>query len=588
MHAFPSKSASLGRCLASRAAPAVLPAMTWAAVASLALMLAGCAPLSPMPASSLRLPGQFATPHGPVSPDAAQALPADWSAYFQDEDLQALIRQALAANRDRALALARVDEARALAGLADSERFPRLAADLQAQRGRVPGDLNLSRRPLLGNQIQAGLALPSWEIDLWGRLASQDRAAREAWLASEAASQAVTLALVTQVAQTWLQLAELDERLLLARQALASRNDSLRIYTRRVEVGSTARLALTQVQVLQAQAESLVVQLQQQREASWQSLTVLLGGEPARRVPRWPELAELDPGLPASLVLRRPDILAAEHGLQASDASVQAARAAYLPRLSLTAALGSATADLSRLFDAGSKAWTVAPDLALPLLDAGRREQNLALQEARRRQALASYERTVMGALRDVNDALSAQVHLRRQWQIAQTAWQAQAERARLAQRRHDTGAAAFLEVLDAQRDLLAAEQQQVQARRLWLASRVSLFAALGGGTGQAATAPAAAPASGSPPQAAAQPVPSSTLGQGAAAVAGDSALGHGAVQGEGHPPDHPVEHGQDLLHVTGTAPRIAPQAPSPMSPAGCAPRHAPSEPLSHPVPQEA
>jgi multidrug efflux system outer membrane protein len=263
-----------------------------------------------------------------------------WESYFQDPDLQALIRQALLANRDRALALARVDEARAMAGLAGSERFPHLALDTQAQRGRVPADMNLSRRPLLGSQFQSGVAMPSWEIDLWGRLSAQDRAAREAWMASEAASRAVTLSVISQVAQTWLQLAELDERLVLARQALASRTESLRIYARRVEVGATSRLALTQVQVLKAQAESLVAQLQQQRESTWQSLAVLTGGEPVRREPRWPELPQLAPGLPSGLVLRRPDIVAAEHTLQATDANVQAARAAYLPRLSLTAALG--------------------------------------------------------------------------------------------------------------------------------------------------------------------------------------------------------------------------------------------------------
>lgn len=457
-----------------------------------------------MPERSLALPGHYAVPRSPAAQEGTSVPGAEaevgWESYFQDPDLQALIRQALLANRDRALALARVDEARAMAGLAGSERFPHLALDTQAQRGRVPADMNLSRRPLLGSQFQSGLAMPSWEIDLWGRLAAQDRAAREAWMASEAASRAVTLSVISQVAQTWLQLAELDERLVLARQALASRTESLRIYTRRVEVGATSRLALTQVQVLKAQAESLVAQLQQQRESTWQSLAVLTGGEPVRREPRWPELPQLAPGLPSGLVLRRPDIVAAEHTLQATDANVQAARAAYLPRLSLTAALGTASADLAKLFDGGSQAWSVAPDLALPLLDAGRREQNLALQEARRRQALAGYERTVMGALRDVNDALSAQAHWRSQWDIAQAALQAQAERAHLAQRRYDTGAAAFLEVLDAQRDLLAAEQQQVQARRLWLASRVGLFSALGGGMGGATGKPGAGVSAGPAP----------------------------------------------------------------------------------------
>jgi len=445
--------------------------------AGLAALLAACAPLVPQPAADAGLPARFATDAG----EPAAAPPA-WRDYFADPALQAQIEQALAHNRDRALALARLDEARALAGLQASQRAPQIVLDAQGQRTRVPADLNLTRRPLLGNDFQLGLGLASWELDLWGRLASLDTAARQAWLASDASSRALTLSLVHQVAQTWLQLAELDERLRLARRALDSREETLRIFTRRVEVGATSRLALTQVQLLQTQAAALVSQLQQQREAQWQALTLLTGGAPAAGEPRLTELAPLRAGLPAELLRQRPDLVAAEHQLRAADANVQAARAAYLPRISLTAAFGSASAELSALLKAGSSAWSVTPDVALPLLDGGRREQNLAVQQARRQQALLAYERAVQGALRDVNDALSARQRYAEQLDIAGQTLAAQAERARLALRRYDTGAAAFLEVLDAQRDLLAAEQQQVQARRALLASQASLYAALGGG----------------------------------------------------------------------------------------------------------
>ena len=445
--------------------------------AGLAVLLAGCAPLAPQPAADAGLPGRYATEAG----EAAVAPPA-WRDYFADPALQAQIQQALGHNRDRALALARLDEARALAGLQASQRAPQIVLDAQGQRARVPADLNLTRRPLLGDQFQFGLGLASWELDLWGRLASLDTAACQAWLASDAAAQALTLSLVHQVAQTWLQLAELDERLRLARRALDSREETLRIFTRRVEVGATSRLALTQVQLLQTQAAALVSQLQQQREAQWQALTLLTGGAPAAGEPHLTALAPLRAGLPAELLRQRPDLVAAEHQLRAADANVQAARAAYLPRISLTAAFGSASAELSGLLKTGSSAWSFTPDVALPLLDGGRREQNLAVQQARRQQAMLAYERAVQGALRDVNDALSARQRYAEQLDIAGQTLAAQAERARLALRRYDTGAAAFLEVLDAQRDLLAAEQQQVQARRALLASQASLYAALGGG----------------------------------------------------------------------------------------------------------
>ena len=456
------------------------------ALAAPALLLAGCAPLSPLPAVDTGLPAGYA---GAPEAQAAESAPPAWREYFPDPALQALIDQALAHNRDRALALARLDEARALAGLQESQRRPQLALAAQAQRSRVPADLNLTRRPLLGAQFQAGLAMASWEPDLWGRLAQLDEAARQAFLASAAAARGVELALIHQLAQTWLQLAELDERLRLARAALASRDETLRIFTRRVEVGATSRLALTQVQVLQTQAAALVSQLQQQREAQWQALTLLAGAPPEPgAAPRLTPLPALRPGLPAALLNQRPDLMAAEHQLRASDANVQAARAAYLPRIGLTAALGSASAELAGLVKSGSAAWSLAPELALPLLDGGRREQNLAVQQARRRQALVGYERSVRQALREVNDALSARQHLAEQAEIAGHTLTAQAERARLAQRRYDMGAAAFLEVLDAQRDLLAAEQQQVQARRALLASQVALYAALGGGPAVTAT----------------------------------------------------------------------------------------------------
>lgn len=452
--------------------------MRWTVLAaSAAAALAACAPLAPQVAPDPALPAHY---RGPADP-AAAALPA-WRDYFADPALQQVVAQALEHNRDRALALARMEEARAMAGLQASQRRPQIGLDAQGQRTRVPADLNLTRRPLLGDQFQLGLGLASWEIDLWGRLAQLDEAARQAWLASDAAHQAVTLALIHQVAQTWLQLAELDERLRLADRALASRDETLRIFTRRVELGATSRLALTQVQVLQTQAAALVAQLQQQREAQWQALTLLAGGEPVATEPRLAALAPLHAGLPAELLSRRPDLLAAEHQLRAADANVQAARAAYLPRISLTAAFGSASAELSGLLKAGSTAWSVTPDIALPLLDGGRREQALAVQQARRRQALLAYEKAVQQALRDVNDALSARQWLAQQLDIADRTLAAQGERARLAQRRYDTGAAAFLEVLDAQRDLLAAEQQQVQARRALLSSQASLYAALGGG----------------------------------------------------------------------------------------------------------
>ena len=194
-------------------------------------------------------------------------------------------------------------------------------------------------------------------------------------------------------------------------------------------------------------------------------------------------LAELAPGLPSTLLVARPDIAAAEHALRGAHANIGAARAAFFPRIALTGTWGSASAELDGLFESGSRAWTFAPVLSLPIFDGGRRRANLDLSQIRRDIAVAEYEKNIQTAFREVADALAARRWLGEQLQTARTALDAQAERARLAQLRYDNGSAAYLEVLDAQRDLLAAEQQLVQARRALLSSQVALYAALGGGT---------------------------------------------------------------------------------------------------------
>ncbi|MBP6578973.1 MAG: efflux transporter outer membrane subunit, partial [Acidovorax sp.] len=320
----------------------------------------------------------------------------------------------------------------------------------------------------------------------WGRVRSLNDAALQNYLASDAARRAVTLGLIAQVAQSELALRELEERLLLAHQAIASRKESLRIFQRRVDVGSASRLNLTQVQTLLSQAEALGAQLEQARAQQANALALLVGA-PVGPTPATVRLDTLQMpplrvGLPSDLLAQRPDIMAAEHQLRAAQAQIGAARAAFFPRVALTGSLGTASAELGGLFDSGSQAWTFSPTISVPLFNGGRLRNNLNLTEVRRDIAVANYEKTVQGAFRDVSDALVAREALAAQLAIAQDARAAQSERARLSQLRYDHGAAAFLEVLDAQRDLLVADQQVVQLRRALLSSQVSLYAALGGG----------------------------------------------------------------------------------------------------------
>lgn len=469
-------------CLASAARRARAGLAT--GIAS-ALLLAGCASMAP-PYQAPALP---VAPRFEMPSEAQGADPATlgWRGYFTEPRLQALIEAALQHNRDLRTAALRVTEAHAAYGLQRSQEFPSLAAQAGMDRARLPADLSPLRRPTLSSQYQAGLGLASWELDFWGRLRSLRDAALETELATEAARRAVALGLITQVADTYLALRELDERLALARRTTESRQETLRIFSRRVDVGSASRLTLTQMQVLLNQAQALTAQLEQARAAHVHALVLLVGAPvewaPAREAPDdRPALPALRVGLPSELLQRRPDILAAEHQLKAAHADIGAARAAFFPRVALTGSLGRASADLDGLFAGGSRAWTFAPRISLPIFDAGRNRSNLDLADARRHLAVAHYEKVVQSAFRDVSDALSNAQWLQQQHRIAEEAVAAQAERARLSRLRHDSGAAAFLEVLDAQRELLAAQQQLVQARHALLSNQVSLYAALGGG----------------------------------------------------------------------------------------------------------
>ncbi|MBL8541274.1 MAG: efflux transporter outer membrane subunit, partial [Betaproteobacteria bacterium] len=314
-------------------------------------------------------------------------------------------------------------------------------------------------------------------------------AALEQYLASDDARRAVTVSLVAQVADGYFTLRELDERIRITRDTIRTREESLRLFKRRLEVGTATRLDVAQVETLLTQAQSLGAQLEQARAAQAHALMLLVGTQPAGLEDRTANLNDTDPmhelrvGLPSELLQERPDIIAAEHLLRGANANIGAARAAFFPSITLTGFFGTASAELDSLFDSGTKAWLFAPQLVLPIFDVGRRQANLDLAEVRRDVAVAGYERTIQTAFREVADALSAQHWLAEQVAIQQRAVAAQQERARLAQMRYDRGKSAFLEVLDAQRDLLTAEQQLVQQRRALLSSRVALYAALGGGS---------------------------------------------------------------------------------------------------------
>jgi multidrug efflux system outer membrane protein len=411
-----------------------------------------------------------------------------WQEYFTDHRIQGLITQALHNNRDLRIAALRLEESRAIYGIQGAAQYPTIAVQAGIDRSRTPADLNFTGQRLIASQYQVALGLATWEIDFWGRISSLKDAALESYLASDEGKRAIVISLITQVANSDMALREIDERIALTNKTITSRQESLRIFTRRVELGATSRLDLTQVQTLLSQAKALGAQLEQAHTAQLNALTLLVGAKlllPAEKV----DLNSIDlfktlsPGLPSELLNNRPDILAAEHQLKASNANIGAAKAAFFPQVALTGYFGSASAELDGLFSSGSRAWLFSPSISLPIFDGGRRKVNLELTEVRRNLAIANYEKTVQNAFRDVSDALSARRWLDEQIIIARTTLSIQSERARLSILRYRNGATSYIEVLDSERDLLAAEQQLVQTRRAAINSRITLYAALGGGS---------------------------------------------------------------------------------------------------------
>lgn len=448
-----------------------------------ALLLAGCALAPP-----------YRQPAPPMAPAfnveglaTAPATPPGWAQFFGDAHLRELLALALANNRSLQLALQRVAEARALYGIQRADQLPTISAGALASRSRVPADLSITGSALISPQYQATLNLSTWELDFWGRVRNLKDAALEAYLAGEEARRAVEIALVAQVANSYLLERELDERLATAGRTLASREESYRIMRRRYEVGSAAKLDAMQSEMLLNQARAELTVLERQREQAHNALALLVSTPLAAESRPLSAIEagfahEVAPGLPSDLLLERPDVLAAEHRLKAAHANIGAARAAFFPRIVLTGSVGSASSELVGLFGSGSRAWTFAPSLSLPIFDRGRNQAGLDLAEARRHIAVADYERTVQGAFREVADALADRRWLARQVAVQQASLATQTERARLAHLRYQAGAASYLEVLDAERERFAAEQALVQTRRALLASAVNLYAALGGG----------------------------------------------------------------------------------------------------------
>ena len=454
------------------------------ALLTLAIALGGCslAPHYERPEAPVAADWQVADANG----SRAQAL--DWQTFIVDADLRRAVDTALNNNRSLRQALLDIEAARAQYRIQRADRLPSLNANVSGNRQRLPADQSQTGRSEVTSVYQVGLGLAEYEVDLFGRVRNLSESALETYLATEEATRATQISLIAEVIQAYLTRDGALRRQVLVEQTLNSRLASLELVSKRREVGAATALDYQEAVGLAEQAKAERESTERQLRQADNALALLLGTPDAGQfLPSTPRdelmvLQDIAPGTSSELIERRPDILASEHRLKARNADIGAARAAFFPRITLTGSVGSSSTELSGLFEGGSRAWSFAPTLSLPIFTGGRNRANLDLAEVRQDAAVADYEGTIQTAFREVADALAATDTLRRE----ETARRALAESSRaaeaLAEARYRGGVDDHLRYLDAQRSSFNDQTTLIQIstdRQLALAD---LFRALGGG----------------------------------------------------------------------------------------------------------
>jgi len=447
-------------------------------------LLGGCslAPKYNRPAAPV--PAVWSTGAAATETKTAAELP--WREFFTDERLQKVIGIALGNNRDLRLAALNVERARALYGVQRAELLPTVNAAGTMSRERVPADLSSTGSAKTSERYDVSLGVSSWEIDFFGRIRNLKDRALEDYLATDQARLGAQILLISTVGNTYLTLAADREALKLVTSTLQTQEDSYRLIRKRYDVGLASELDLRRAQSQVDAARGDVARYTQLAAQDENALNLLVGSPvPAELLPA--ELAGVSPprevsaGLSSELLLRRPDVLAAEHRLKSSNANIGAARAAFFPRISLTTAVGTASADLSGLFKSGSGTWSFAPQIAVPIFDA-RTWSAYDVTKVERAISVAQYEKAIQTAFREVADALAVRDTVNRQIEAQQSLVDAVSETYRLSNARYTRGIDSYLGVLDAQRALYSAQQGLIVLQLARLANRVTLYNVLGGG----------------------------------------------------------------------------------------------------------
>jgi len=459
----------------------------WALVLALWVAgLAGCAvgPDYKRPADPVIRPAGF---RGETSTTTNSLADLPWWQVFHDATLQNLIRIALTNNYDVRIAVTRVEQARQVAAEARSQFYPQLDYDVAAGGGRNTVDGTTPSYTGKTGQEIAAYGTVSWEIDLWGKLRRLSESARAQYFASVQARRDVTISLVAQVAQNYLQLLALDRELDIARQSTNSYAESLRIFNERLKGGVASKLDTSSAEALMDAAAATIPDLERQVTLQENQLSILLGQDPGGIVRDRTALDKQIPpavpaGLPASLLERRPDIREAEEQLRSANAQVGVAKANFFPQLDLTGLLGAVSPELNAFTSGSELAWGVAAGLTGPLFHGGQIRAQYAQARAARDQYALQYESTVLNALMEVSNDLVSREQLARAREQEARAVTAYQEAVKIAMERYRLGEADYYEVLQEQQLLFPAESTLVQFQLNQLVAIVQLYQALGGG----------------------------------------------------------------------------------------------------------
>ncbi|MCQ9617460.1 AdeC/AdeK/OprM family multidrug efflux complex outer membrane factor [Paenalcaligenes niemegkensis] len=459
-----------------------------------ALVLAGCTSMAPnYEQPALPVAGDWPEGSAYAESDGAAASTlrvADiaWHEFILDENLRTIVSMALENNRDLRVAALNIDRARAQYRIQRADSFPSIGISGSGTSQRLPADLNASGEAGITRQYNAGIGVSAYELDLFGRVRSLNEDALQRYLATEESRKTVQISLVAEVANAYLTLGSDQERLQLAERTLESQRNSYALTRRSHELGVASMLELRQAQTLVESARVDVARFTSQIAQDKNALVLLVGGPlsdallPQSQKDDRVTLTQLDAGVPSEVLLRRPDVVEAERLLQAANANIGAARAAFFPRISLTASAGTSSSALSGLFEGGSGTWSFMPQLYLPIFEGGRNRANLEVSQVDRDIAQARYEKAIQSAFREVADSLAQRGTLDEQLDAQNALVEASADRQSLSDARYRQGVDSYLNVLDAERSLYAAQQDLISLRLVKNSNQVTLYKALGGG----------------------------------------------------------------------------------------------------------